>query len=156
MLKFSEKNELQLTKLLAAYPNREAALLPALWMAQEDFGHISPEAMEFVANRLDLSPVFVESVATFYTMYNLKPVGRYHVQVCGNISCSLLGAAHIIEYLKRRLAIGVGETTADGRFTLREVECLASCGTAPVMMINETLYEQLTEEKIDKILEDLK
>jgi len=108
-----------------------------------------------VAEVMDLPPTEVASVASFYTMFNRQPVGENLIQVCTNISCSLLGAEHIVEYLKNKLGIDVGETTPDNKFTLVTVECLGSCGTAPMMQINDTYYENLTEEKIDQILAEL-
>ncbi len=132
-----------------------AALLPTLHLAQKEFGYISSEVEEYVAGYLDLPVTHVHGVATFYTMYNKKPVGKYHIQVCTNISCSLLGADHLFDYLSKKLKIGDGETTEDKKFTLSSVECLGSCGTAPVMQINDDYYEDLTEEKIDEILKGL-
>jgi NADH-quinone oxidoreductase subunit E len=108
-----------------------------------------------VAEVMGLPPTEVASVASFYTMFNRQPVGENLIQVCTNISCSLLGAEHIVEYIKNRLGIDVGETTPDNKFTLVTVECLGSCGTAPMMQINDTYYENLTEEKIDQILAEL-
>src|SRR3990167_9628104 len=136
---------------------RRAAILPVLWLAQEQFGWISPEVMEYVGNLLDLPPVKVYEVVTFYTMFNQKPVGKYHFQVCRTLSCELCGKEEIVEHLKKRLGIKVGETTPDGRFTLSEVECLGSCGTAPMMQVsNQDYHENLTIEKIDQILEKMK
>jgi len=143
-------------KLLSRYPTKEAALLPLLHIAQREFGHVSLEAEAYVGSLLDLPATRVHGVSTFYTMYNKKPVGRHHVQVCTNVSCSLLGAQHIVKYLESKLGVKPGQTTGDGKFTLSEVECLGSCGTAPVMQINDDYYENLTEKKIDEILGGLK
>jgi NADH-quinone oxidoreductase subunit E len=154
-ISLSEKSARRFEKLQALYPDQRALLLPMLYLVQEDQRWISPEAIRFVADRLGLSPAYVNSVATFYTMFNTRPVGRYHFQVCTNISCSLLGATHIVDYLKRKLQLKFGETSADGRYTLTEVECLGSCGTAPMMQINDTYYENLTEATIDQILSEL-
>jgi NADH-quinone oxidoreductase E subunit len=137
------------------YPDPHSALLPALDIAQREHGWLSEEVMGDVAELMDLAPVEVSSVVSFYTMFNRRPVGRYLIQVCTNVSCSLLGAEHLVEYIKNKLGIEVGETTPDKLFTLTTVECLGSCGTAPVMQINDTYYENLTEEKIDKILAEL-
>ena len=120
-----------------------------------EFGHVSDEAIVYVAGLLGLSPARIEGVATFYTMYNRKPVGKYHVQICRNISCSLLGAEHLITHVAEKLGVKPGETTPDGRFTLSQVECLGSCGTAPVMQINDDYHENLTEASIDAILDKL-
>lgn len=138
------------------YPDRRSAIMPALYIAQEKYGYLSKEAMEEVAAILDIPPVQVYEVATFYTMYNKEPVGRFHIQVCTNVSCLLLGAENLLELLKEKLGIDKGETTKDGLFTLSTVECLGSCGTAPVMQINETYYENLTEEKVEEILSKLR
>ncbi len=152
----SDKARAEIQQLKARYPHPNSALLPALALAQEETGWLSPEALEEVAEAMGLSPAQVGSVASFYTMFNRRPVGRYLVQVCTNISCSLLGAEHIVEHLKRRLGIEVGQTTSDGLFTLVEVECLGSCGTAPMMQVNDVYYENLTEERVDQILEELR
>ena len=137
------------------YPEKRAALLPALHIVQRDHGWIPVDAMEEVAALLDIRPVEVQEAVSFYTMYNRKPVGRYHIQVCRNISCSLLRARDITRHLSSRLGIGVGETTSDGRFTLTEVECLGSCGTAPMLQLNDAYHEDLTEERVDEILDAL-
>lgn len=154
-VKFSPESQARFQKVLECYPNKQAALLPTLWIAQEEFGWIRSDVMEYIAELLELPVSHVRSVASFYTLANKKPVGRYHIQVCWNISCSLRGADHILDYLKQKLGIDVGETTRDGRFTLTAVECLAACGAAPVMQINDDYYENLTYERIDQILEQL-
>jgi len=137
------------------YPDPRSALMPALSIVQRELGWLPEEALAEVAELLDLTPAEVLSVASFYTMYNRRPVGKHLIQVCTNISCSLLGAERLVDHIQRKLGIGVGETTSDGLFTLMEVECLGSCGTAPVMQINDRYYEQLTEEKVDQILDEL-
>jgi NADH-quinone oxidoreductase E subunit len=137
------------------YPEKRAALLPALHIVQRDHGWISKEGMEEVAALLDLRPGEVLEVVTFYTMFNQKPIGRHHIQVCRNISCALLGARRMTRHISGRLGIGVGETTPDGRFTLSEVECLGSCGTAPMLMLNDKYLENLTEARVDEILDGL-
>jgi NADH-quinone oxidoreductase subunit E len=131
-------------------------MLPVLYLAQQEFGHLGPEAIEYVANLMDQPPARVHGVVSFYTMYNMKPIGRHHIQVCRTLPCALRGAEKVTELLKQKLGIEPGQTTADGRFTLSEVECLASCGTAPMMQINDNYYENLTEEKINEILESMK
>lgn len=139
-----------------AFPEPQSALLEALALAQEDGGGWLPDsALDEVAVVMELPPTLVASVASFYTMLNRQPVGRHLVQVCTNISCSLLRADHLVGRLGRKLGICPGETTPDGRFTLVEVECLGSCGTAPVMRIGSHTYENLTEERIDQILSEL-
>jgi NADH-quinone oxidoreductase subunit E len=152
---FTDSALRELEAIRSRYPDREAAILPALHLAQREFGYVSDEAIVYVATLLEFSPARIEGVATFYTMYNRKPVGKYHLQICRNISCSLLGAEHLIEHVSKRLGIRPGETTPDGKFTLSEVECLGSCGTAPVLQVNDDYHEDLTEEKIDALLDRL-
>jgi len=152
---FSDTARRELEAILSRYPDKEAAILPALHLAQREFGYVSDEAIVHVAGLLGFTPARIEGVATFYTMYNRKPVGKYHVQVCRNISCSLMGAEHLIEHVSKKLGIKPGETTPDGRFTLSKAECLGSCGTAPVMQVNDDYHEELTEEKIDALLDGL-
>ena len=154
-LAFSEETRAKHERLLTRYPDREAAILPTLYLAQREFGHLSDEAILYVADLLGFTPARIYGVATFYTMYNKKPVGKYHLQVCRNLSCSLMGAEHLIEHVARKIGVKPGETTADGKFTLSTVECLGSCGTAPVMQVNDDYYENLTEESIDAILDGL-
>jgi len=151
----TEELKQKFDSLLSRYPETNAALLPVLDLAQRANGYLSVEVMDSVADHLKLPATKVYEVATFYTMLHKKPVGQYHIQVCTNIACSLMGAETIYEYLKKRLAIDKGEVTKDGRFSLEEVECLASCGTAPMMQINDDYFEELTPEKIDRILDDL-
>jgi NADH-quinone oxidoreductase subunit E len=139
---------------VAKYPpeEKQSAVMAALRLVQEEQGWLSTELMDAVAEYLDMEPISVYEVATFYTMYDLKPVGRHRISVCTNISCMLCGSAEIMAYLEKKLAVKRGETTADGKFTLKEVECLAACAGAPMFMIGKTFYENLTPEKIDAIL----
>ncbi len=137
------------------YPQPRSALIPALRIAQEEAGYLSQEAVREVAGMFKLSPNEVYEVASFYTMLFKKPVGKYVIQVCTNISCLLCNCEGLMAHLQKRLGIKAGETTPDRRFTLLEVECLASCGTAPVVQINETYHEDLTVEKLDRILDSL-
>jgi NADH-quinone oxidoreductase E subunit len=127
-----------------------------LYLAQREFGHLGSEAIEYVARLMDQAPARVLGVVSFYTLYNMKPVGRHHIQVCRTLPCALRGAENVTRLLKKKLGIEPGQTTPDGRFTLSEVECLASCGTAPMMQVNDDYYENLTEEKIDEILDGMK
>ena len=152
---FSDAARAEFERLLTRYPDKEAVILPALYLAQREFGHVSDEAIVYIAGLLGRSPAQIEGVATFYTMYNRKPVGKYHVQICRNISCSLLGAEHLIEHVAGKLGVKPGGTTPDGKFTLSLAECLGSCGTAPVMQVNDDYYENLTEASIDAILDKL-
>jgi NADH-quinone oxidoreductase subunit E len=143
----------RLDEIVARYPERQAALLPVLNVVQQACGNQLPlEAMDAVAEYLGVAPTYIYEAVTFYTLYNTQPVGRCHLQVCTNLSCSLLGAERVVEYLSEKLGIGVGETTADRKFTLVEVECLASCGTAPMMQVNDEYVENLTREKIDQVI----
>ena len=152
---FSETGRAEFERLLTRYPDRKAVILPALHLAQKEFGYVSDEAIAYIAGLVGTSSSEIEGVATFYTMYNRKPVGKYHVQICRNISCSLLGAEHLIEHVSKKLGVRPGETTPDGKFTLTKVECLGSCGTAPVMQVNDEYHENLTVESIDRILDQL-
>jgi len=155
-LEFSPETLKQFEATVARYPQKEAAMLPVLYLAQREFGHLGPEAIEYVARLMDQAPARVYGVVSFYTMYNMKPIGRHHIQVCRTLPCALRGAEEMTELLRKKLGIDCGQTTPDGRFTLSEVECLASCGTAPMMQINDDYYENLTEEKIDQILDAMK
>jgi NADH-quinone oxidoreductase subunit E len=145
--------------LMKRYPEgqQKSVLLPVLHMAQEELGgYLSVDVMDYVASLLSILPVEVYEVATFYSMFYLTPVGKYVIEVCRTGPCAISGGEHILSYLEERLQIKTGETTPDGLFTLKAVECLGSCGTAPVMQVNTRFYENLTNEKIDQILEDLR
>ncbi|MCS7066011.1 MAG: NAD(P)H-dependent oxidoreductase subunit E [Fimbriimonadales bacterium] len=156
-LRFSERAIKELETILRHYPDRKSAMLPALWIAQREYGgSLPPEAIAEVAYRLGRSCAEVEGVAAFYTMYNKQPVGKYMLEVCTNLSCMLCGAYRILDYLQQKLGVQLGETTPDGLFTLTEVECLNNCGDAPVMQVGDIYCRQLTPEKIDEILERLK
>jgi len=153
---FSEAAQRELQEVAARYPDKRSAMLPALAIAQREQGYLTPEAYEWVAKALDTTPTWVASVASFYTMLRKEPVGKYLIQVCTNLSCSLVGAQPLLTYLQERLGIKVGETTPDGLFTLTTVECLGSCATAPVMQVNDRYYERLTRERVDEILAELR
>ncbi len=141
--------------LIAKYPVRRSALIPSLHLAQEEVGYISPDVVSRLAQIFELTPNEVYEVVSFYTMLHKEPVGKYVLQVCTNISCLLCNSEAIMAHLQKRLGIKPGETTPDKRFTLLEVECLASCGTAPVVQINDDYHENLTTEKLDRILDSL-
>ncbi len=145
----------EVEKLVGHYPQKSAALIPVLHLAKREFKTITPEVMEYLAVLLDVSPTRVMDVVSFYTMFPREAEGRYVIQVCATLSCALLGAEHLVDHLQKKLGIRVGETTADRKFTLKKVECLGSCGTAPVMQINDDYYENLTAERIDHILNSL-
>ena len=157
MIKFSDEKLKKVDEIVLRYPEgkHKSAILPVLHMAQDEFGGwLSVEAMDYVAGLLKLEPIEVYEVATFYSMYNLKPVGRYIFEVCQTGPCMLRGSDDIIAYIKKKLNIGVGETTTDGMFTLRTVECLGACGYAPMMQLGKYFREHLTPEKVDQIIEE--
>ena len=153
---FSESTKKKVDEIISRYPQKEAAILPVLHLAQQEFGSISPEEEKLVAELLGVKPIRVREVVTFYSMLNREPLGKYHIQVCSNLSCSLLGAENLMDYLKKKLGIELGETTQDKKFTLSTVECLGACEQAPCMMVNFDYYGDLDEKKIDEILESLK
>jgi NADH-quinone oxidoreductase subunit E len=149
----------KIAKAVAKYPpeEKQSAVMAALTIAQDEKGWLSTETMDFVAQVLDMPPVAVYEVATFYTMYDLKPVGRHKLTICTNLPCALQGATTASAYLKQKLGIGFGETTADGRFTLKEGECMGACGDAPVLIRNNKyMLCAMSNDKIDKLLEELK
>ncbi len=155
MIKFSDEKQKKVAEIIARYPagKQKSALLPVLHLAQEEFGGwLSSETMDYVASLLSIEPIEVYEVATFYSMYNLKPVGRYLFEVCHTGPCMLNGSDQIIDYIKQTLGIGVGETTADGLFTLKTTECLGACGYAPMMQLGKFYREHLTKEKVDAII----
>lgn len=150
-----EETKIKIRELIKRYPKKQAAILPVLSIVQKELGCISIEAEKWIAETLELQPVRVREVLTFYTMLTAKPLGKYHIQVCSNLSCSLLGGEKILDYISKKLSLKQGETTPDGKFTLSTVECLGACEQAPCMMINFNYYGNLTAEKIDEILEKL-
>lgn len=154
--KFSLDSERQIAELLPKYPTRMAACLPVLWIAQEQFGWISEEVIGLVAERLGLERSHVYGVVSFYTMYNRQPRGRYHVQVCTNIACMLRDAYEVLRRFEQELGIKRGESTEDGLFTLEEVECLAACGTAPCVRVNDDYHEPVRPEDVNDLLEKLR
>ena len=155
-IKFSEEAMATVQKIISHYPadKRKSALLPVLHVAQAEFGGcLSAETMDYVAEVLNINPIEVFEVASFYTMYNLKPVGKCTLEVCQTSSCWLNGAEDIVRYIEKKLNIKVGETTKDGMFTLKVAECLGSCGTAPMLQCGASFHENLTFEKVDSLLE---
>jgi NADH-quinone oxidoreductase E subunit len=152
----SDAAKTRIRDLFPRYPDKRSVMLAALWITQEEKGYVTEEAMTDIAVLLDVTPVQVYETVTFYTMFTLQPVGKYLIQVCRTLSCALVGAGSLIRHLEQRLGITVGETTADGLFTLKKVECLAACGAGPMMQINNEFYEYLTTDKVDRILDDLK
>ena len=154
-VQFSKEALEEYELVLTQYPLKRAAIMPVLWIAQREFGYLSPEVQQYVADLMGFPLAWVSGVASFYTMYYKKPIGKYHLQVCTNVSCMLRGSDEIVRAIEARLGIGLGKTTADGRFSLDEVECLASCGTAPMMQVNEDYHENLTPESTTELLDRL-
>ncbi len=154
---FSKEKLNKVNELISHYPEgkQKSAILPILHMAQQEFGGwLDVSTMDYVATLLNIQPIEVYEVATFYSMYNIKPVGKYVFEVCQTGPCMLNGSDNIIQYIKDKLKIGIGETTADGLFTLKVVECLGACGYAPMMQLGKTYREHLTKEKVDKLIEE--
>jgi NADH-quinone oxidoreductase subunit E len=159
MVKFTEAQLVEVNRLVARYPEgkQKSALLPVLHLAQDSFGGwLSTETMDYVAELLSITPIEVYEVATFYSMYNTKPVGKYMFEVCQTGPCMLRGSDDIIAYIEKTLGIKPGETTSDGLFTLKTVECLGACGYAPMMQLGKHYREHLTKEKVDAIIDECK
>jgi len=157
MAKFSDDKLNRINDLISRFPQgkQKSALLPLLHLAQQEFGGwLDVSTMDYVASLLQIQPIEVYEVATFYSMYNLKPVGKYVFEVCQTGPCMVNGSDNIINYIQQKLNIGIGETTIDGLFTLKVVECLGACGYAPMMQLGKTYREHLTKEKIDQIIEE--
>jgi NADH-quinone oxidoreductase E subunit len=152
---YSPKNEKKLDEYISHYPIKRSAVLPALFIAQDEHGYVTDEDVKYLARRLDMRVNEVEEIVTFYSMYSREPVGRYKLQVCRTISCMLLGAPQITEHLCGKLGVEVGETTADGKFTVQEVECLGYCDLAPVLQVNFDYHEQITPERAGEIVDQL-
>ena len=151
-----DKLQGEVDELLSRYPVKRSALLPLLYIAQREEGFVSEPAMKEIAKILELTPSQVYETVTFYTMYNLKPIGKFHIQVCRSLMCALVGSDTLIDWIQKKLNISAGQTTEDGNFTLSVVECLGSCGTGPMMQVNDDYYERLNEEKVGQILDELK
>ena len=151
----SQNNLDRIEVLKKRYPTKQALILHVLWMVQEQEGYISEESMREVAGLLDLPVGHVLGVVTFYTMLHDKPMGKYHIEVCTNVSCMLRGSDRILEHLQQRTGVPCGTTSPDGKFTISETECMGACGFAPMVAIGEEYYENLTPEKVDEILERL-
>ena len=155
-LEFRADLKKRIEEITARYPSRQAALLPVLHLVQSETGFLSAEEERAVALILGIPPIKVREVVTFYTMFTRKPLGRFHLQVCSNLSCSLAAGERILRHLQAKLGIGVGETSPDGKYTLTEVECMGACEQAPCMMVNFDYHGNLDPEKVDRILEELK
>ncbi len=154
--KFTEENLKKIEETRKKYPTALAAVMDMVYIAQEQNGYISNEAMEEIANVLGIDKVNVLSVVTFYTMYHTKPTGKYHVQVCTNVSCMLRGAYEIWDGVKEKLGIDHMQVTSDGKYSLEEVECMGACGYAPMIAVNEDYFENLDKEKVFEIIDSLK
>lgn len=155
-LEFSRQAKSEFEKIVAKYPQKRAAMLPVLYLAEREFGYISQEVEIYVGNLLEVPPVKVHEVLTFYTLFAGKPRGEYHFQVCRGLSCDLVGCLQVVDYLEKKLRIKVGETSKNQKYELSVVECLGACETGPMMQLNEDYYGNLTPYKIDEILKTLK
>jgi len=155
-VQFSETARKKLDAVLARYPNRMAATLPALHIAQAELGALTPEVQKVVADYLQVSVAHVYGVVTFYTMFHQKPVGKNVLMVCTNVSCMLRGAYDILDHIERKLGVSRGQTTADGSFTIVEEECLAACANAPMMICGTEYFLDLTPDKVDRALDELR
>lgn len=153
---FSETAIKELSEIRTRYPNNRAALLPAIYIVQREFGYLSPEAYEAVSTILGIPKATVRGVATFYAMYKHKPMGRHLIQLCTNVSCMLFGAEKLVDFLKNKYGLEVGGTTPDRRFSLVIMECIGGCDVAPAMLVNNDYYGNLTQERIEEILEKYK
>lgn len=154
--KFSEENSRKIEEAVKKYPHKNAAVMPVLYIAQEQDGWISQDVIKEVATVLEMTAEEVLGIVTFYSMYHTKPAGKYHLQVCTNVSCMLRGATDIYKHVKDKLKIENNGLTDDSIFSLEEVECMGSCGTAPIIAVNEDYFENLTVQKVDEILDSLK
>ena len=155
-MEFTEVEKKEISILRTRYPDSRSLTLPVMWMIQNREGFVSDEAVHLIAKELDVPPIWVEEVRSWYSMFTKQKEGKYVLEVCNNISCSIMGSRNIINYLCDVLQINVGETTKDNMFTIKSAECLGSCGTAPMMQVGENYYETLDRKKVNQILEDFK
>lgn len=155
-IEFNPDEIIEVQKYVSKYPEKRSALMPVMWMAQKKWGWISPEVMKYLSELLEIPLSNVEGVASFYTMYFKKPMGKYHIQVCTNVSCMLRKGDQIYKHVSEQLGIGNLETTEDGVFSLEEVECMGACGGAPMIAINEDYYENIDMTKVDELINNLK
>jgi NADH-quinone oxidoreductase subunit E len=156
MIPVRPETDRRIDELKGRFPRPGSALLPALYLIQEEKGFISEESMEYVAGKIGVSPAFVSGVVSFYTLFHRRPVGRHHLQVCRTLPCALRGCAELLAHLERRLGIKSGQMSPDGRFSLVEVECLGACDAAPVMQVNDQDHGPLDLQKVDALLESLR
>lgn len=152
---FGPEFEKKVDAIVAKYPQPRAAMLPVLWECQREKGWIDGDSERWVAERLGTTPAHVHGAVTFYTMYKQRPMGKYHIQVCTTLSCMLRGSDELFEHLETKLGIKAGEVTPDGKFSLVRVECLGSCGTAPMFQLNDDFHEDLTLDRVDELLDGL-
>jgi len=150
---FSSAAKQEIEDIRTKYPNARAALLPTIYVAQREFGWLSSEAYESVADLLNIPKATVRGVATFYAMYKQKPMGRHLIQLCTNVSCMILGSERLVDFLKTKYGLEPGGISSDGRFSLVIMECIGACGTAPAMLVNDDFHENLTEKNLQDILE---
>ena len=154
--KYTPENEAKFQEYVSRYPKIDSCMLPALWLVQEQEGWVSREAMVYVAEKLGKTPIQVYEVATFYTMFNLKPIGKYHIELCKTLSCMLCGSKELKKHIKETIGIEAGQTSEDGLFHLSEVECMGACGGAPMFALNGEYYEKLTIQKVDELIKECK
>jgi len=155
-MEFTQSEKKEIEYLRTRYPDTRSLTLPLMWMIQKREGFVSDEAVYLIAKELNIPPIWVEEVRSWYSMFTKEKEGKYVLEICNNISCSMLGSQEIIDYLCEKLGIELGETTADGMFTIKTAECLGSCGTGPMMQVGDNYYELLDEQKVDQILENFK
>jgi NADH-quinone oxidoreductase subunit E len=153
---YTPENEIKFQEYVSRYPKIDSCMLPALWLVQEQEGWVSPEAMVYVADKLGKTPIQVYEVATFYTMFNLKPIGKYHIELCKTLSCRLCGSQKIKDYIKQTIGIESGQTSPDGLFHLSDVECMGACGGAPMFALNGEYHEKLTIQRVDELIKECK
>ena len=153
---YTSENEIKFQEYVSRYPVIDSVMLPALWLVQEQEAWVSPEAMVYVADRLGKTPIQVYEVATFYTMFNLKPIGKHHIELCKTLSCMLCGSKDIKNHIKQTIGIEPGQTSEDGLFHLSEVECLGACGGAPMFALDGQYHEKLTNQKVDELIAECK
>jgi len=155
-MEFTQSEKKEIEYLRTRYPDTRSLTLPLMWMIQKREGFVSDEAVYLIAKELNIPPIWVEEVRSWYSMFTKEKEGKYVLEICNNISCSMLGSQEIIDHLCEKLGIELGETTADGMFTIKTAECLGSCGTGPMMQVGDNYYELLDEQKVDQILENFK
>ncbi|MBN2623925.1 MAG: NADH-quinone oxidoreductase subunit NuoE [Acidimicrobiales bacterium] len=156
MARFTAENTAVADEIIARYPRKKSALIPLLHLAQEQDGHVTEDAMIHIAELVGVTPAEVLGTASFYEMFKREPVGDYVVNVCTNISCLLLGGEELLHHLERRLGVKAGSTTADGKFTLEDVECIAACTEAPCLQVNYRYFHKVTHDQVDELLDDLR